>query len=208
MTDYMYDDDATSVTSPPSLAALPTYLPKTAPQLGLNLPTLVSIRNPVRADPSPRSPAAGTNNKTLDQAPQSQQTRAAVTKHVEVCCIGAGISGLVTAVELSDVGCDSVLLIEKADGIGGTWHWNQYPGAACDVGSYACALGAAAPRAPRCPSHCVCWQPPISHTPPACAAARPALPRAAQVRAEQEVRQRPGDQGPPPRHRRAGEYLR
>ena len=80
---------------------------------------------------------AGTFNKTLDQGVQGARTDPGRTDSVEVCCIGAGISGIVTAVELSDAGVDSVLLIDKADDLGGTWHWNKYPGAACDVGSYA-----------------------------------------------------------------------
>ena len=80
---------------------------------------------------------AGTFNKTLDQGVQGARTDPGRTDTVEVCCIGAGMSGIVTAVELSDAGVDSVLLIDKADDLGGTWHWNKYPGAACDVGSYA-----------------------------------------------------------------------
>jgi hypothetical protein len=79
----------------------------------------------------------GTNQTTAEQEVQGRQQREPRQQEVEVCCIGAGISGLVTAVELSDAGVSSCLLIEKAEDIGGTWHWNKYPGAACDVGSYA-----------------------------------------------------------------------
>ena len=70
----------------------------------------------------------------LDQATQLTGTikREARIESVEVCCIGAGISGLVACVELADAGIDSCLLIEKGADIGGTWHWNKYPGAACD----------------------------------------------------------------------------
>jgi cyclohexanone monooxygenase len=79
----------------------------------------------------------GTNQTTASQEVQGRAQREPRQQEVEVCCIGAGISGLVTAVELSDAGVSSCLLIEKAEDIGGTWHWNKYPGAACDVGSYA-----------------------------------------------------------------------
>jgi len=50
--------------------------------------------------------------------------------------IGAGFSGLYQLHKLRDeLGLD-VVLLEKADGIGGTWYWNRYPGARCDSESY------------------------------------------------------------------------
>jgi cation diffusion facilitator CzcD-associated flavoprotein CzcO len=50
--------------------------------------------------------------------------------------IGAGFSGLYQLHKLRDeLGLNAVIL-EKADGIGGTWYWNRYPGARCDSESY------------------------------------------------------------------------
>jgi cation diffusion facilitator CzcD-associated flavoprotein CzcO len=50
--------------------------------------------------------------------------------------IGAGFSGLYQLHKLRDeLGLD-VVVLEKGDGIGGTWYWNRYPGARCDSESY------------------------------------------------------------------------
>jgi len=56
-----------------------------------------------------------------------------VTDHVTFAFIGAGMSGLVTAARLKEAGIDSVRLIDKAGGVGGTWYWNRYPGVRCDT---------------------------------------------------------------------------
>jgi cyclohexanone monooxygenase len=40
------------------------------------------------------------------------------------------------AARLVEAGFDDILIIEKAGGFGGTWYWNRYPGAYCDVESY------------------------------------------------------------------------
>ena len=31
---------------------------------------------------------------------------------------------------------EDLLVIEQGTEVGGTWHWNRYPGAACDIESY------------------------------------------------------------------------
>ncbi|MGH9275445.1 MAG: flavin-containing monooxygenase, partial [Acidimicrobiales bacterium] len=58
----------------------------------------------------------------------------------EVAVIGAGFAGLTVAHALSEVGVDDVVLFDRADGIGGTWRANSYPGAACDVPSHLYSL--------------------------------------------------------------------
>jgi cation diffusion facilitator CzcD-associated flavoprotein CzcO len=50
--------------------------------------------------------------------------------------VGAGFSGIGTAIELDKVGFGDYLLIEAGDGVGGTWHWNTYPGIAVDIPSF------------------------------------------------------------------------
>jgi cyclohexanone monooxygenase len=50
--------------------------------------------------------------------------------------VGAGFSGIGTAILLDKAGMSDYLLIEAADGCGGTWHWNTYPGIAVDIPSF------------------------------------------------------------------------
>lgn len=50
--------------------------------------------------------------------------------------VGAGFSGIGTAIKLDEAGLGDYLLIEAGDGAGGTWHWNTYPGIAVDIPSF------------------------------------------------------------------------
>lgn len=58
-----------------------------------------------------------------------------MSTHHEVVVIGAGISGMASAIKLRESGVDDVVILEKADTYGGTWRANTYPGCACDVPS-------------------------------------------------------------------------
>jgi cation diffusion facilitator CzcD-associated flavoprotein CzcO/acetyl esterase/lipase len=53
-----------------------------------------------------------------------------------VLIVGAGFGGVGLGMSLKRAGIDSFTIIEKADGIGGVWRDNTYPGAACDVPSH------------------------------------------------------------------------
>ncbi|HEY2205474.1 MAG TPA: NAD(P)/FAD-dependent oxidoreductase [Pseudonocardia sp.] len=53
---------------------------------------------------------------------------------LDVIVVGAGFSGLYLLHRLRGQGL-SVRVLEAGDGVGGTWHWNRYPGARCDVES-------------------------------------------------------------------------
>ncbi|WP_328309805.1 flavin-containing monooxygenase [Actinomycetospora sp. NBC_00405] len=53
----------------------------------------------------------------------------------DVVVIGAGFAGLYTIHRLRERGL-SVHGLEAAEGVGGTWYWNRYPGARCDSESY------------------------------------------------------------------------
>lgn len=55
---------------------------------------------------------------------------------VEVAVIGGGFGGLITSAKLREAGIARICVIEKGADFGGTWYWNRYPGAACDVESY------------------------------------------------------------------------
>ena len=58
--------------------------------------------------------------------------RSASATEVDVVVIGAGFSGLYLLHRLRQLGF-SALALETADDVGGTWHWNRYPGARCDI---------------------------------------------------------------------------
>ena len=52
----------------------------------------------------------------------------------DVIVVGAGFAGMYMLHELRKTGLN-VLVLEEATGVGGTWYWNRYPGARCDVES-------------------------------------------------------------------------
>jgi cation diffusion facilitator CzcD-associated flavoprotein CzcO len=54
----------------------------------------------------------------------------------DVVIVGAGLGGIAAAIELTKHGIDDLVILDAAEGIGGTWHYNDYPGAACDVPSH------------------------------------------------------------------------
>jgi cation diffusion facilitator CzcD-associated flavoprotein CzcO len=55
---------------------------------------------------------------------------------LDVLIIGAGFSGVCTAIKLLEKGVTNFRIFEKSKGVGGTWWENSYPGAACDVPSH------------------------------------------------------------------------
>lgn len=76
--------------------------------------------------------------KDYDQDPYVEPgfTREPIVEHVDVVVIGGGFGGMLSAAQLRMQGVDSFKIIEKGGDFGGTWYWNRYPGAACDVESY------------------------------------------------------------------------
>jgi cation diffusion facilitator CzcD-associated flavoprotein CzcO len=50
--------------------------------------------------------------------------------------IGSGFSGLGMAIRLKQEGIEDFTVLERGDDVGGTWHYNTYPGCACDVPSH------------------------------------------------------------------------
>src|SRR5215472_11470281 len=63
-------------------------------------------------------------------------SRAPLTDDTEVIVIGGGFGGLLAGARLREAGVEDIRLIEKGGDFGGTWYWNRYPGAACDIESY------------------------------------------------------------------------
>jgi cation diffusion facilitator CzcD-associated flavoprotein CzcO/acetyl esterase/lipase len=68
---------------------------------------------------------------TMVAAPASQATQGG-TQHVDVAVVGAGFAGLYLLHRLRKAGF-SVVAMDEADDVGGTWYWNRYPGARCDI---------------------------------------------------------------------------
>ncbi len=60
--------------------------------------------------------------------------------NVDVVVVGAGFAGLRTLHTMRGMGL-SVAVLEAADGVGGVWYWNRYPGCRCDVESYDYSYG-------------------------------------------------------------------
>src|SRR5690625_2617903 len=54
----------------------------------------------------------------------------------EIFIVGAGFSGIGTAIALKNAGFHDILMVDDASGPGGVWHWNNYPGVAVDIPSF------------------------------------------------------------------------
>ena len=57
-------------------------------------------------------------------------------KIYDVIILGAGISGIGSAYKLLENKDTSFIILEKSEGVGGTWRENTYPGLCCDVPSH------------------------------------------------------------------------
>ena len=62
--------------------------------------------------------------------------RDALDVEIDVAVIGAGFSGLMAGARLKERGITDFRIIESGGDFGGTWYWNRYPGAQCDIESY------------------------------------------------------------------------
>ena len=55
---------------------------------------------------------------------------------ISVAVVGGGIGGIAATTMLKRAGYQNVTVFERNAGLGGVWHTNTYPGAACDVPSH------------------------------------------------------------------------
>ena len=69
------------------------------------------------------------SNTSYDQADRAHST-------LDVLIIGAGFAGICIGIRLLEAGMENFRIYEKAPKVGGTWFFNSYPGAACDVASH------------------------------------------------------------------------
>ena len=72
----------------------------------------------------------------IDPHAGAPEPREPINDTVECLFIGGGFSALLTAARLRERGVESIRIVERGGDVGGTWYWNRYPGAACDVSAY------------------------------------------------------------------------
>jgi len=62
------------------------------------------------------------------------------TREFDALIVGAGLSGIYALYHLRELGF-TAHVVEAGQGVGGTWYWNRYPGARCDVPSMEYSFG-------------------------------------------------------------------
>lgn len=70
----------------------------------------------------------------LAELPEVHGDGVAAVDHAYVI-VGAGFGGMGIAIQLRREGIDDLLILDREDGVGGTWHINTYPGLAVDIAS-------------------------------------------------------------------------
>ena len=76
-------------------------------------------------------------NKYIEEDPYSEPLeRDPIADERDVIIIGGGWVGMMTAARLIQAGVTDVRIVEAGADFGGTWYWNRYPGAQCDIESY------------------------------------------------------------------------
>jgi cation diffusion facilitator CzcD-associated flavoprotein CzcO len=71
---------------------------------------------------------------TRDEA--ATTSSADLPERTRIAIVGSGFSGMGMGIKLKERGIHDFVILERAPGIGGTWHHNTYPGCACDVPSH------------------------------------------------------------------------
>ena len=59
---------------------------------------------------------------------------------VDVAIVGAGFAGMYMLHRTRELGL-SAIVFEAGSDVGGTWYWNRYPGARCDIESMEYSYG-------------------------------------------------------------------
>ena len=79
---------------------------------------------------------AGRFSRYLEDPYCQPEPRPPCVELADVVLIGGGFSGLIAGARLRQAGVADIRIIEKGGDFGGTWYWNRYPGAQCDVEAY------------------------------------------------------------------------
>jgi cation diffusion facilitator CzcD-associated flavoprotein CzcO len=79
---------------------------------------------------------AGDFSRYIDDPYVEPIERDPLSDHTDIVIIGGGFGGLLMGGRLREAGFEDIRVIEKGGDFGGTWYWNRYPGAMCDVESY------------------------------------------------------------------------
>src|SRR3954451_5956904 len=53
-------------------------------------------------------------------------------QQLDVIIVGAGFGGIGAAIQMNRLGYDNILIVDREDDLGGTWHVNHYPGLSVD----------------------------------------------------------------------------
>lgn len=73
---------------------------------------------------------------TEDPFANPEFKRPPIVEDIDVLIIGGGYGGQTAAILFLKQGITNIRIMEKGGDFGGTWYWNRYPGAACDIESY------------------------------------------------------------------------
>jgi cation diffusion facilitator CzcD-associated flavoprotein CzcO len=87
-----------------------------------------------------RRPGANGRPAAPDYNAGTMVRRSSPHRHLGIAILGAGFGGVGLGARLTGRGRDDFRIFERADGVGGTWWLNRYPGCACDVPSHLYSL--------------------------------------------------------------------
>ncbi|MEQ8403626.1 MAG: NAD(P)/FAD-dependent oxidoreductase [Oceanicaulis sp.] len=73
---------------------------------------------------------------TPEAEPTFGKRRTTLPDEVSAVVIGAGFAGIAAGHRLKQEGVEDFIILDRAEGVGGVWRANTYPGAACDVPSH------------------------------------------------------------------------
>lgn len=71
--------------------------------------------------------------KDFDPYARKAIEREPLNTEIQIAVLGGGFSGLMMGAQLRRLGLDDFAIFEVASDFGGTWYWNRYPGAQCDI---------------------------------------------------------------------------
>lgn len=89
-----------------------------------------------RLGPSVSEPSAVLGHASDDRSAAQPAPRPPIEGEKTAVIIGAGFGGLLAGVRLHEAGIEDLCILDEAGDFGGTWYWNRFPGAQCDVESY------------------------------------------------------------------------